>query len=662
MSNMFEDVVRDEAKLREALADADIAPALMVLVQLSGDMAILDEVAPHIQGAWNYLETVPPALKQKVRDRLVDALKDYARSGRAAPALPDAATLRRMMSASVGTSVPEEYIPLFVEELRMGEKDTRELEWRRDPATLPIKDFRVVIVGAGFSGICAGIRLKQAGIPFVILERNASVGGTWYENSYPGCGVDTPNHFYSLSFSPNNDWSRHFSLRDEIHDYIEGTVDKFDLRRDIRFGAEVTGAEYREQDATWLVRYRTADGIADEIVCNSLITAAGHNVPSTPEIDGLDSFAGQVVHTGRWDRGIDLKGKRVAMIGTGASGMQAGPAIADEVASLVIFQRTPHWAMGNPNYHKPITEGHKWALNHIPFFSEWQRFQIFWAASDGFHASLHVDPAWPHLDRSLNKDNQKMRENITAYITNQLDGDEALLAKCIPSYPPYGKRMLRDNHWFKMLKKPHVELVTDSIARVTADGIVTSTGAVHEVDVIIMATGFQAAKLLWPMDIRGRDGVTIRSLWGDDDPRAYKGMAVPGFPNLFVIAGPNTSLSHGGSAVFHTECQVTYITKALREMIERGYGSIEVKPEVHDAYNRLVDEKHSKMVWTHRGVTSWYKNKHNRVTMTSPWRLVDFWQLTHEFVPAEYVCIPAPRRDPHEAGLAAAAVAAALDE
>jgi 4-hydroxyacetophenone monooxygenase len=197
---------------------------------------------------------------------------------------------------------------------------------------------------------------------------------------------------------------------------------------------------------------------------------------------------------------------------------------------------------------------------------------------------------------------------------------------------------------------------------VTRNGIVTSTGAVHEVDVIIMATGFQASKLLWPMDIRGRDGMTIRSVWGDDDPRAYKGMSVPGFPNLFVIAGPNTSLSHGGSAVFHTECQVTYITKALREMIERGYDSMEVRPEVHDAYNRLVDEKHSKMVWTHRGVTSWYKNKSNRVTMTSPWRLVDFWRLTHEFVAAEYVCAPALRRAPREAATAPATAAAVVGE
>lgn len=231
----FEKAVRDEGALRAALAEADVVPALMVLVHLTGDTALLDEVSPHIQGAWNYMESVPPALKEKVRDRLVAALKAKAAKP-GPPRLPDAETLRRIMSSSVGAEVPEEYVPLFVEELRLGSADTRALQWRKTPDACALGNFRVVIVGAGLSGICAGIRLKQAGIPFVILERNACVGGTWYENAYPGCGVDTPVHFYSYSFHQNPDWSRHFSQRDEIRQYIEDTVEHFGLRDDIRFG------------------------------------------------------------------------------------------------------------------------------------------------------------------------------------------------------------------------------------------------------------------------------------------------------------------------------------------------------------------------------------------------------------------------------------------
>jgi 4-hydroxyacetophenone monooxygenase len=366
-------------------------------------------------------------------------------------------------------------------------------------------------------------------------------------------------------------------------------------------------------------------------------TAVGQlNRPAIPRIDGLERFRGPVFHTARWDRSIKLKGKRVAMIGTGASGMQTGPSIAPEVAHLTVFQRTPHWAMNNPNYHKEVNPGTIWTLEHIPYYAQWMRFQLFWASSDGFHASLQVDPEWPMPDCSLNEANHKMRELIIDYVRKELEDDKELLAKVIPSYPPYGKRMLRDNYWYRMLKRPNVELVTGRISHITEDAIVTEDGASHPADVIILATGFPASKMLWPMEIKGRNGRTIRDIWGDDDPRAYLGITVPGFPNLFVTYGPNTNLAHGGSIIFHLECQVRYILQAVREMIEQGYATLEVRPDVHDGYNKLVDEKCRNMVWAHPGVTSWYKNRHNRVTVTSPWRLLDYWRLTRHFVPEDY--------------------------
>jgi 4-hydroxyacetophenone monooxygenase len=637
MGNMFEAAVRDEGALRAALAEADIAPMLMVLAQLSGDLDILGEVAPHIHGAWSFLESVPEDLKQKVRDRLVAVLKDYASSGREPPRHIPSETLQKLMSAGVGQTVPEEYIPLLMEETRLGHEDTRSVHWQRDPARLPIQSFKVIIIGAGFAGLCAGIRLKELGIPFVILEKNRDVGGTWLENNYPGCAVDTPNHFYSYSFNQNNQWSRHFSRRDEILGYINATTDKYDLRQNIRFGTEVTTAEFDEPRACWRVTFRTGDGATETIDGNAVISAVGQlNRPSVPPVAGLPLFRGPVFHTARWDHTIDLRGKRVAMIGTGASAVQAGPSIAPEVSRLLVFQRTPHWLMNNPNYHKEVSAGNKWAIQHIPYFANWLRFQLFWAGSDGFHASLQMDPDWPMPDSSLNEANHKMRELIIDYVRKELDDDKDLLAKVIPAYPPYGKRMLRDNHWYRMLKRPNVELVTGSISHVTADAIVMEDGTVHPADVIIMATGFQASKMLWPMDIRGRGGRTIRGIWGDDDPRAYLGITVPGFPSLFLTYGPNTNLAHGGSIIFHTECQVRYITQALREMIENGYSTLEVRTDVHDGYNKLVDEKCRNMVWAHPGVTSWYKNRHNRVTVTSPWRLLDYWKLTQHFVPEEY--------------------------
>jgi 4-hydroxyacetophenone monooxygenase len=629
--------VRDEAALRSALAEADVAPMLMVLVQLTGDLNILEEVAPHIHGAWSFLQSVPEPLKQKVCDRLVATLQDYVANDRPAPPQPAADVLQRMMSVGVGQPVPEEYIPLLLEEMRFGEEDTRAVSWHRDPAKLPLRDFKVIVIGAGFGGLCAAVRLKQLGIPFEVLEKNADVGGTWLENEYPGCAVDTPNHFYSYSFHVNNRWTRHFSRRDEIRAYIESVTRHYELRPHIRFEVEATSAAFDEKTGKWRVSWRDREGRAESAECNAVISAVGQlNRPSIPKIRGLDDFKGPLFHTARWDSSIDLKSRRVAMIGTGASAMQAGPSIAPDVAHLRIFQRTPHWAMNNPNYHRSVAAGNTWALEHIPYFSNWLRFQLFWASSDGFHASLQVDPSWKSPDISLNEANQKMRELIVDYVRSELDGDEQLLAKVIPGYPPYGKRMLRDNYWYRMLKRENVTLETDPISHITEDAIVMKDGTVHPVDVIILSTGFQASRMLWPLDIRGRDGHTIRGDWGDDDPRAYLGITVPHYPNLFLIYGPNTNLAHGGSIIFHTECQVRYIMQGLREMVERDYATMEVRQDVHDRYNHRVDETAQGMVWTHPGVTSWYKNDRNRLTVTSPWRLLDYWAMTHHFVPDEF--------------------------
>ena len=449
---MFRNAVRDEPALRAALAEADIAPLLMVLVQLSGDLAIMDEVAPHIHGPWSFLESVPEELKQRVRDQLIVVLKDYAATGREPPARPPAEMLQRMMSAGVGQQVPEEYIPLFVEEIRLGEDDPRAVHWQRDPGSLPVADFTVAIIGAGFAGVCTAIRLKQLGIPFVVLEKNDDFGGTWLENDYPGCAVDTPNHFFSYSFNPNPRWSRHFSRREEIRAYIVDTAEKYGLRPHVRFGVEVTAAAFDEDAAMWRVTVATRDGSRETIEANAVITAVGQlNRPAIPAITGLPQFRGPVFHTAQWDKSVDLRGKRVAMIGTGASGMQTGPSIAPEVAHLTVFQRTPHWSMNNPNYHKTVLPGKIWALENIPFYAQWMRFQLFWASSDGFHPSLQMDPNWETPDISLNEANHKMRELIVDYVRKELDDDKKLLAKVIPSYPPYGKRMLRDNYWYRML-------------------------------------------------------------------------------------------------------------------------------------------------------------------------------------------------------------------
>jgi 4-hydroxyacetophenone monooxygenase len=639
-------ITHDRAHLGSALRAADVAPLLMVLIHLGGDPEWIKRVAPYIKGPWSFHEQAPEALKEELRQAVIDLLVDYADSGRPLPSAPPAELLPAMLDACTGQHVPPEYYPLVLEEMNLADMDLKTVQWRSQPSKQTLERFEVLVIGAGFSGVGMGIKLKEAGIPFTIIEKNATFGGTWYENSYPGCGVDTANHFYSYSFQINDDWDHFFAKRNEIFEYIRRTAAAHGIAEQVRFNQEVVSLVWDETHSLWRIEVRASDGTLHQLTANCVVSAVGQlNRPRLPQIPGLEKFEGPAFHTARWDHEAKIAGARVGMIGTGASGMQVGPAIAPSVQQLTIFQRSPHWAMHNPLYFETVTDEKKWVLKNIPYYAKWFRFQLFWSSSDGFHPMLRIDPDWPDKKHSINAENAKLREQLEAHIARELGGDMDLIAKATPVYPPYGKRMLRDNHWYRMLKRPNVEIVTGDVDHIEADAVVTADGVRHELDVLVLATGFQAQRLLTPINIEGRAGQTIRDAWGEDDPRAYLGITVPGFPNFFMIYGPNTNLAHGGSAVFHSECQIRYIMQALRELLETRNAALEVRQEPYLAYQDKVDSAVSGMVWSHPGVTSWYKNKAGRVTMTSPWRLVDYRNLTATFDPADYTFKPEPLTD-----------------
>jgi 4-hydroxyacetophenone monooxygenase len=623
--------------LSQALAAADPATLLLALVQLTGERYWLEAAKPFIRGPMNYQEFMPEPLRAEVRDRLAQVLADIARSGKAPERRTDDALLREMMAFATGEAVSDDYIAMMREDLTDDSLASRSLQWRRRPEPATLQGIQVVIIGAGMSGLYAGIQLQQAGIPFVILEKNDAVGGTWYENTYPGCGVDTPNHFYSYAFEPNHDWSHFFAKRDELWQYFEKVADKYDLRKHIRFGTEVVEARYDEAEASWRITAQDAGGAPLEFSARVLVSAVGVlNRPKLPDIAGLQSFAGPAFHTAQWDRNFDWRGKRVAMIGTGASGHQVGPTIAPTVERLTIFQRSPHWVVPNPNYHEGVSEGKKWALAHIPFYLRWYRFQLFWGFADGLHDALKVDPDWPDPQRSLNALNEKHRRFMEKHMRSELRDRPDLLEKVIPDYPAYGKRILIDNHWFKMLKRPNVDLVTGAIDAIVPEGVRTGDGKVWPADALVFATGFKVSKMLHPMAVFGRDGRELHEVWGADDAKAYLGLTVPGFPNFFMLTGPNTTLAHGGNQIFMTECAVRHMMLALRELLEGGHRSIECKPEVYQNHNRIIDAMHARMVWTHKGMTNWYRNINGRVFAITPWRLVEYWKMTSRFDAAEY--------------------------
>ncbi len=624
-------------QLRTALEAADAATLMLVLVTLTGDTAWLDRARPHIAGPSSYQETMPPELRAEIRARLFDVLMDYAHNPRPLPPIPGGQMLVDMLGTAAGTPVDTDYVAMMREDLQPAEIDPRGMVWRNRPAQAVLDAFHVVVIGAGVSGMCAAIRLQQAGIPFTIIEKNATVSGTWYENSYPGCGVDTPNHFYSYSFEPNHNWSHFFAKRDELWQYFEGVADKHDLRRRTRFGTEVTRCRFDEASQTWTITMRDGDGTISEMQANAVMSAVGIlNRPKFPDIPGRETFAGQSVHTGAWNPDFDWKGKRIAMIGTGASGHQVGPTIAPETERLMIFQRSPHWVVPNPNYFEEVAAGKKWVLANVPYYARWYRFQLFWAFADGLHPALKIDPDWHDPAHSINQQNQRHRIFMERHMRSELGADSPLLEKVVPDYPPYGKRILIDNDWFKMLKAPNIDLITDGIARIVPEGVVTSDGTTWPADAIVYATGFQASKMLMPMQVIGRDGVEIHQVWKPDDATAYLGTTVPGFPNFFILLGPNTGLAHGGNVIFMSECQVRYVMMALREVIEGGHHSIDVKPAVHDAYVEEVDRLHKGMVWSHKGLNNWYRNPAGRVFAVLPYRLVDYWRMTSKFTPSEY--------------------------
>lgn len=631
------DLAAQPQQLRRALEAADAATLMLVLVQFTGDESWLERAREFIKGPMDYQENMPPELARQIRDAVYNTLLEYAREHRPLPPVPAGDRLQKMLSTAAGEPVSKDYADLMYEELVAEDQGYRGLEWRQQPPRAKLDDFHVVIIGAGMSGLCAAIRLREADIKFTVVEKNDAVGGTWYENTYPGCGVDIPNHFYSYSFEPNHDWSRFFSKRDELWDYFEDVADRYELRQSICFNTEVEAATFNDDDNLWHLTTRDKQGGTAQLHANAVISAVGAlNRPKLPNIPGLEDFTGPTMHTAQWDPDFDWRGKRVALIGTGASGQQVGPNIAADVANLTVFQRSPHWVVPNPNYFAKVSDAKKWVLANVPYYARWYRFQLFWGFADGLHPALQVDHDWPDQKRSINRINDRHRRFMERYIHTEIGGNPDLLAKVIPNYPPYGKRILIDNHWYRMLTRDNVDLVTEPIERIVADGIRTTDGITWPADALVLATGFHASRMLWPMQVTGRNGRDLRDLWGEDDARAYLGTTVPGFPNFFILLGPNTGLAHGGNQIFMTECQVRYVMLALRELIESGQKTMDVREPVYRAYNKTVDHKHEDMVWTHPGMDNWYRNQAGRVFAISPWRLVEFWRMTAQLDPDKY--------------------------
>tara|TARA_R110002073_G_scaffold84612_8_gene202010 strand:+ start:126290 stop:127858 length:1569 start_codon:yes stop_codon:yes gene_type:complete len=476
----------------------------------------------------------------------------------------------------------------------------------------------VAIIGAGFSGLGMGIRLKASGMTdFRIFDKGHDVGGTWRDNTYPGCGCDVKSALYSYSFEPWAEWSNAYAKQGEIHQYIRHCAEKYEMYPHLQFNTTVAAAQYDQESGVWEIK--TAAG--ESIKARNVVAAPGPFADAqVPAFKGIDSFKGKIVHTARWDHNIDLAGKRVGLIGTGATGVQVGPAIVDTVKHLTVFQRTANWIM--PRLDRDITEEEKARYRKSPSSMKLARLGQYW----------FNELTAPFLILKYDVFKSQPEKLCRSYLKHKVK-DEALREQLTPTFKFGCKRVLVSSDWYPTMQRDDVSLVCDGIERITEKGIVTADGVEHELDVIILATGYEVRKVGAPMPIVGRNKLELNEVW-KDGAEAYQGIATADFPNLYFLVGPFTGPGHT-SVIAYSEAQIDYVRQAITFRRERGLKSISVKPEVERAFVKTMDARSEHTVWK-SGCDSWYLSPNGRNNTLYPGFNAEYRMRIARFNPGNY--------------------------
>jgi 4-hydroxyacetophenone monooxygenase len=638
------------------VAAADVHPLLCAVAHLTGEFGLLRaDLAPDQAQMLVPGRGLSPEQESEARALCVEALARHGAAGAPPPDLGPS-DLGRLFDFLVGPSSTPDWSEFLIEELALEGTDPRAPSWHlaglagvagvagvadvasveSAPAGISAPRFSCAVVGAGISGLAAAYRLRQVGIDVTVFEKSDGVGGTWRDNVYPGCRVDVPNQLYSFSFAQSDEWAGRYSAQSDLLTYLERVSAELQLHSCIRFDHEVTEANFDPRTTQWAVAARGPGGASTVGRFDAVICAVGQlNRPSFPDIEGRERFAGPSFHSARWDHTVPLAGRRVAVIGTGASAAQFVPVVAAQAAHLDLYQRTPPWLIPTEDYRAAFPAAHRALKRRVPTYGRWDRLWQFWIMHEGLLPAAKVDPEWPDQRHAVSAANDFVRLMLTEMLRAQVP-DETLLDKIVPSFPPFAKRALRDDGiWPATLLADHVDLITEPVAAITPTGVRTADGVDRPADVLIYGTGFTASQFLTPMRVVGRDGVALEEHW-QGDARAYLGMTVPGFPNLFLLYGPNTNLVINGSIIVMVECQVRYIVEAVGQLIGRGKRAMSCRPEVHDAYNAEIDAGNLQMVWGVADVPSWYRNGRGRITQNWPFGLLDYWERTRQPSLADY--------------------------
>jgi cation diffusion facilitator CzcD-associated flavoprotein CzcO len=486
----------------------------------------------------------------------------------------------------------------------------------------------VAIVGAGFGGLCAAIRLRSSGTvqSIVILERSHEVGGTWRDNVYPGCACDVPSHLYSFSFAPNTQWTRPYPQQGEIQDYILRVTDDYALRPLIRFHHSVTAMRWLADQQAWQIEVEHQA----PLLARHVVLATGPlNKPVIPDLPGLDSFVGESFHSSHWRHDVDLKGKRVAVVGTGASAVQFVPEIAQQAARVTVFQRTPAWVL--PRWDKPYGAAKRWAYRNVPLLQRLSRWRVYWfneLVGMGFMGSSTI---------------QRMLKRLADHHLRSQVPDAKMRKEMTPDFNPGCKRLLISNTWFPALQRTNVQLVTQAVGGLVPTGVMDADGSVYPCDVIIWGTGFKATEFVAPMRVYGAalegageaDAPELGAVWRSSPAASHLGITVAGFPNLFLLVGPNTGLGHN-SIIFMIECQVDYIVRALKSQQGRKQPVLQLRADVQRQEYALVQQKMKGTVWS-SGCKSWYQHADGHIDTLWPGYTWEYWLKTRRFKSADYL-------------------------
>ena len=602
--------------IEDAVEYADPMVLRGLLYQLTADESLteMDLGAQGRERGGAVTTVTDPSDIALIRSRAVAFLKSYRDSGAGELPIGPIERLPVSLSLTGGSDIPTVELEMWLEQLAI-DPYARGLVWSQPPERDRLADISVVVIGAGMGGLNAAVQLAHAGVSFTVLEKNGEVGGTWYENRYPGTRVDTPSRTYTHIFGANFIYPSEYCAQSENEKYVNWVADQFDIRSNIEFHTEVRSIIWDDVAKLWEI---TADQPDGERVfrTNIVITAVGFlSRPNVPEIPGAENFEGLAFHSARWPDDLDLSGKRVAVIGSGCTAYQLVPEIAGEVEHLCLFQRTPSWVFDTPNYLGSYPDQVNWLDRNFPYFSNFVRFHQTWLRRpQATRAFNEVDPDFKD-PYAVSAENKAARDKRIAFMRSKFGDDEELVEKMTPPGPPGATRpVIVDPTYsiFDALLRENVSLVTNGIAKISANGVVTEDGTEHAADVIVFATGFRANDYLWPMEIRGRNGTEVQDLWSKDGARAYLGNMLPGFPNFFMVYGPNTNANVGFAVIHMQELVTRFMLGCIDALVTRDKKTVDVTTDAYFRYNSALDEAAARRIYDDPRVHSYFKNKFGR--------------------------------------------------